>query len=829
VGYSLAILTVLLAQSCPAATYHVSQNAPGASDQNAGTEAAPLKSIGAAVKLVKPGDTVLVGDGVYREEVVCPLEDWKDPQVRCTLAAMPNAHPVIEGADPVPGPWERAEVKLSTPPATPPAIYACAWETYSMMVFVDGQPLKQVGLQGSPARAKGTNGFQWQKQWDGKSVEDLRPGSFYYDEAAKRLCVWLADGSDPKPHTVEASVRDEGILLRGTWTLRGLTVQHVQDGFWPREQAAAVTGDRAIIEDCRILHNDPLGLIVSGQDCIIRNNEIGYNGLEGMTSNVGYRMLVEGNDFHHNAWRGDVVCLTAGNKFVMWRDSKFVRNRWHDEPAAALWMDISNANILIAENTFDDCAVGVYWEISRWTVIANNVFRGCGRPVWTYGSDALIAHNVFDRCGDGVVVTGYPRTGTWAQAINEDVRNAPLMGTHNNLIVDNLMIDCVGSFVGITQGQPHGWGNWSDYNAFVWTVPAYHPTGCHLNFMDGWDDLYGKLPIWRMERHCDTHSVVVDPGQLKTIREGNPYVGLSEKEVFADAKLVDRDGGDYRLSPDSPLQGKGLTLPMELNSVCAPCTGNQVLTRAYERTRLADAPDPATAVPVYGTKEDGHYRLQPLPKVRPLVDLDACAPGTPGLNAEWRETGRYPQFKPTGDPDTAAPNDWVLLPTNLLTDPSFDKPLSKPGEEPTWPWTGGGGMHTYVGMACLNLLPAQRQNALAWQKVGPIRPNCEYLLTGDMTVASVMKDFSVIGQMYLSAGDQGHPIGEPITVTKTSLTGGTWATYSLHLPQGAADAFAGQDLYVVLAGRVAGPGQPANPNDPAAFIRWDDLWLLASP
>ena len=291
--------------------------------------------------------------------------------------------------------------------------------------------------------------------------------------------------------------------------------------------------------------------------------------------------------------------------------------------------------------------------------------------------------------------------------------------------------------------------------------------------------------------------------------------------------MADREAGDYRLLPDSPLQGRGLTLPMELSSVCLPCTGNQIHTRAYEKTRLADAPSPAAAVPVYGTKEDGHYRLQPLPKVHPLVDLDACPPGTPGLNAQWRETGEYPHFRADGEPDSAGPDDWVLLPTNLLADPSFDRPLSKPDAEPTSPWVGGGGMHTYVGMACVNLLPYQRQNAVAWQKVGPIRASCEYLLTGDMTVASAMKDFSAIGEMYLAAGDPGKPLGDPVVVTKASLTGGTWATYSLHVPKGAADAAAGQDLYVVLAARVAGPETSAT--DPAGFVRWDDLWLLASP
>ncbi len=824
-----ALVLVSLGSSSWAATYHVAQKATGASDQNAGTEQAPLKTIGAALKVAKPGDTILVGAGTYREECVWPGEDWKNPEVRMTLAAAPGARPVIKGSEVVPGPWQRAEVKLSAPPAAPAAIYACAWEPYSQMVFVDEAPLKQIGLQGSPARAAGKNGFQYQKQWDGKTVEDMRPGSFFTDAQAKRLYVWLADGGDPAKHVVEASVRSDGFILHGTWTVRGLDVRHFQDHFWPHEQATAVSGNRAIVEDCHITYNDFLGLIFSGEDGIIRNCEFGYNGLEGITSNVGYRMLIEGNDFHHNGWRGDVVCLTYGNKLVMWRDTRVLRNRWHDEPAAALWFDISNGNILIAENTFDNCSCGIYFEISRWGIIANNVFRHCGRGAWIYSSDVLVANNILDGCGEGITVTGFPRTGMYAQKVDETPLKDCLMAVRNVQMIDNILIDCPGCYIEITDGTPYGWGNWSDYNAFVWTLVPFHRTGDHIKFANSWDSFYGKLPIWRMVRHCDLHSVVVDPGLLSEIRVANPYVGLAGKDVFADAKFVNRDGGDYRLAPDSPLIGKGVAIPAELNSVCAPCPGNQVLTREWSATRLADAPDPATATPVFGTKEDGHYRLQPLPRLHALVDLDDIQPGTPGLNEQWRKSGQYPRFKTTGEPDTAAPNDFVLLPNNLLTDPGFDKPLGKPGDAAA-SWTGTGGMHTFLGTLCVNLLPSQRTNALTYQKVGTLRANAEYLLCGDLCVQSVSKDYAGLGEMGLAAGDPTRAIGKPLSIRANPMKGGSWNTYDVQVRTGAAgaDPNVGQDLFVVIAARVEGP-EGGNVGEPAFFARWDDLWLLSSP
>jgi len=136
-----AVTVALCASACWSATYHVAQRAPKASDQNAGTAAAPLATLGAAMQKAKPGDTISVGDGVYREEGTWPEKDWEDPAQRLTLTAAEGARPVIDGADPVPGPWEPADVKLADRAAKLAAIYACAWEPYSTMVFVDGEPL----------------------------------------------------------------------------------------------------------------------------------------------------------------------------------------------------------------------------------------------------------------------------------------------------------------------------------------------------------------------------------------------------------------------------------------------------------------------------------------------------------------------------------------------------------------------------------------------------------------------------------------------------------------------------------------------------------------
>jgi len=470
------VMFALLCAQAHATAYVVARNHPEASDDNPGDAARPFRTISAAMRVAAPGDTIEVRDGVYREAAVWPGQAWEDTTQRITLSAAEGAHPVISGADPIAAPWE--------PDGGRRGIYSTPWDAeFVDMVFVDDERLQQMGLQGSPRRANATNGFQWQKQRRGEGIADMRPGSFYYDSDARRLHAWLADGSSPADHTVEVSVRDMGLQLAGTWTVRGLTVTRVMDGFWPREQAVAVSGNQCVVEDCKVTDNGFIGLIVSGQDCAIRGNEIARNALCGFTSNYGFRMLVEGNDFHDNAWRGDVKCLTCGNKWVLWREARILRNHFHDEPTTSLWCDINVNNALIAENLFENCGVGIYFEISRWGVIANNIVRDCGRGIWIYSSDVLVAHNIVDRCGEGITVSGYPRSCEYMQSTSEAGSEPALMAVRNVLVTDNILIDCPGSYIGITQNGPFGWGNWSDYNAFVWTLPAYHRTGIHISFL----------------------------------------------------------------------------------------------------------------------------------------------------------------------------------------------------------------------------------------------------------------------------------------------------------------------------------------------------------
>ena len=87
---------------------------------------------------------------------------------------------------------------------------------------------------------------------------------------------------------------------------------------------------------------------------------------------------------------------------------------------------------------------------------------------------------------------------------------------------------------------------------------------------------------------------------------------------------------------------------------------------------LAPAPRKAVRTSVWQTD---HYRIQPLPQVHRLIDLDAQAPADPGLNFEWIRTGQYPRFRSEGPAETVPDDFWVLYPDNRVRDGGFDSGL----------------------------------------------------------------------------------------------------------------------------------------------------------
>jgi hypothetical protein len=228
------------------------------------------------------------------------------------------------------------------------------------------------------------------------------------------------------------------------------------------------------------------------------------------------------------------------------------------------------------------------------------------------------------------------------------------------------------------------------------------------------------------------------------------------------------------------------------------------------------APDPDAATPVHGD-ENGHYRLQPLPRVGRLVDLDAMGPGTPGLNETWADSGQHPRFRDAAA-DVAGPAEWAVRPENLVSDSGFDEPM---GEDSGW--IPNGGWHSASGMACANLAPNQTAGAIAKQQIGVARAGGRYVMYGDVNVSSRDQGLATVARMYIAAGPELKPVGAPIEVRAEPGQACHWDSRATEV---VVDGREGEALYIVIDARMDGAAESAV--NPAGFARWDDVWVLGN-
>ncbi|MEY4245082.1 MAG: hypothetical protein RLZZ245_2667 [Verrucomicrobiota bacterium] len=127
--------------SIHAAEWHVS---PVGKDSADGTAQAPFQSIARGLNAAKPGDTILLHGGVYRETITPSQSGRSGAPV--TLRNAPGATPVISACDPVTGPWtgENGIFRASIPAA--PGLMgaipmgADAASSGVDQIFIDGNP-----------------------------------------------------------------------------------------------------------------------------------------------------------------------------------------------------------------------------------------------------------------------------------------------------------------------------------------------------------------------------------------------------------------------------------------------------------------------------------------------------------------------------------------------------------------------------------------------------------------------------------------------------------------------------------------------------------------
>jgi parallel beta-helix repeat protein len=336
----------------------------------------------------------------------------------------------------------------------------------------------------------------------GSGRTSMVPGSFYYDAAASALYVWLADGSNPNLHVIEASVRRRLFFMHQPYVyLKGFAFRHSNASAFTQQGAAVELSAKSVIELCDIQYTDFSGLSMGylqdgarAQSSTASNN--GDSGVvaAGSTNFQVTKVAMNGNNsrnfnprWHAGGFKG------AANAWGIVEDSEVGGNN-----GSGIWFDYARSgNPVVIRNNYihDNGPVdsAIFFEVSNTGRIYNNVLaRNRLRGIYLAASDNTRVYNntvVATAERAGIEVAGMPRSG------------ATLTG---NEVTNNIVSQGTGQYDLYLMGGNGGSiaGNKSDYNVF------HRATG----FIELWSNaVYADLAAWRTATGQDAHSIVADP------------------------------------------------------------------------------------------------------------------------------------------------------------------------------------------------------------------------------------------------------------------------------------------------------------------------------
>jgi parallel beta-helix repeat protein len=473
------------------------------SDLNSGTLESPFATFKKAIGMAKPGDTVLVRGGTYREEAYVNRGGGTAGAL-LTITAYGEERPIVKGSDIVTG-WEHHEGAIWK---------KTDWNVNSQQVFCNEVYLQQIGI---PA----PNYEPGQYKPVGYGVSDMYPGTFRYEAGEKTLYVWLKEDQDPNTATMEASVRPRVLYIDVPFVhVKGFTVRHSNSSQTHARGIAASVGTDSIIENCDIQWCDFEGLEIRDRsmayNCIVSNNgDVGI-GAGGVPDFVVRRCVINGNNYRrfNPSWHA------GGLKLVPNANGIVEECEVSDNYGNGIWFDWCNLGkpIVIRNNTVrNNLKSGIFVEVCENTQVYNNLVVGSReRAIYISASNnTQVLHNTIVDAGghSAISVAGVPRTGCTLK--NNSVRNNIIFGS--TCVFDLLVPGDNGSDTA---------GNTSDFNCVFRTSGSLH--------MNSSGKDYWTLESWVAGTGLDSNSINSNP------------------------EFVLANGDDFSTSPGSPVVDRGV-------------------------------------------------------------------------------------------------------------------------------------------------------------------------------------------------------------------------------------------------------------------------------
>ena len=393
------LFAAVFAAAAQSATLHVGTEGGGRS----------YRTLGEALKDLQPGDELVIGAGVYRETLLLPQRDWgRAPTVirgdRADAA-------MIKGSDPVDG-WEALGNGV---------FVKRAWRVNTQQVFVDGEPLKQIGgtiLGGYPEKAghrmkalHASQGGIWPGRVAGGRGQ-LVESSFFYDAVQESLYVKVRHDT-LAGHLVEASVRPHLIFGKGLKriTFRDLQLRHSNTTAQNQSGAVTLLGDDLVLERIVVTQADGSGFDLTGNRISVSASVANYCGQIGMKVRGRGNRIADSVTSFNNTRGFNKWWEAGGAKFVGdggLQDSEIVNHRAIGNRGDGLWFDWMNDNNRVHRSVVAyNSGFGIHYEASRRVRVHDNyVFANGQRGIYLPNSpDSVVAHNLVANNGmEGIAV-----------------------------------------------------------------------------------------------------------------------------------------------------------------------------------------------------------------------------------------------------------------------------------------------------------------------------------------------------------------------------------------------------------------------------------------
>ncbi|MCI1984749.1 MAG: right-handed parallel beta-helix repeat-containing protein [Bifidobacteriaceae bacterium] len=418
-----------------------STNATTPQKESDGSPAAPFATIQEAANIAKPGDTVIVHDGTYREEVD-PKRGGFHEYARITYTAADGEHPVIKGSEVISN-WENTEGTVwhtSVPntlfgdynPYTIPLVgdwleQPHSWDLSLGDVYLNGKSMYEAETVADVKEAKERTSAPG-PQWIDPVENLLHPEDSVYqwhaDVTKDTTEIWANfQGKDPNHEVVEINVRRSCFFPSHTGrdyiTVRGFEMAQAACGWAPPTAAQfgllGANWSKGWIIENNDIHDAKCSGVSLGKDYSTGDQEAYYTqrkpGYQFQLESVflarhrGWDVetigshIVRNNTIHDCGQNGIVGHLGCIGSVIENNDIYAIGTKHeffgHEIGGIKLHAPI---DVVIRKNTIHQCALGTWldWQ-AQGTRVSSNAYFDNDRDFMievTHGP-CLVDNNVF--------------------------------------------------------------------------------------------------------------------------------------------------------------------------------------------------------------------------------------------------------------------------------------------------------------------------------------------------------------------------------------------------------------------------------------------------